>query len=161
MSTALIRRSGILLALLLLVLPVGALAAAEAPVRGGELTFVVPAAGFPSMDAHREETYAVIHPLRPFYSLLIKVDPNNPSDPTDFVGDVAESWHKSADGLVYTFTLRRGVKFHDGSLLTSRDVKASFDRSSSRPKAWSATARPCTSWSSPWRRPIPRPWCSG
>jgi peptide/nickel transport system substrate-binding protein len=115
-------RSGILLVALLLALPVRAPAAAETPVRGGELDFVVPASGFPSMDAHREETYAVIHPLRPFYSLLIKVDPKNPSDPTAFVGDVAETWHKSHDGLEYTFMLRKGVKFHDGSPLTSRDV---------------------------------------
>jgi peptide/nickel transport system substrate-binding protein len=121
-------RSGILLVALLLALPVRAPAAAETPVRGGELDFVVPASGFPSMDAHREETYAVIHPLRPFYSLLIKVDPKNPSDPTAFVGDVAETWHKSHDGLEYTFMLRKGVKFHDGSPLTSRDVKASFDK---------------------------------
>jgi peptide/nickel transport system substrate-binding protein len=121
-------RPMILLLALLLVLPAPAPAAAETPVRGGELTFVVPAAGFPSMDAHREETYAVIHPLRPFYSLLIKVNPNNPSDPTDFVGDVAESWTRSPDGLVYTFKLRKGIKFHDGSPLTSRDVKASFDK---------------------------------
>jgi peptide/nickel transport system substrate-binding protein len=76
------------------------------------------------MDAHREETYAVIHPLRPFYSLLIKADPNNPSDANAFVGDVAERWTKSADGLTSTFTLRQNVKFHDGKPLTSRDVKA-------------------------------------
>jgi peptide/nickel transport system substrate-binding protein len=104
-----------------------AAAAAEQPVRGGELVFVVPASGFPSMDAHRETTFAVIHPLRPFYSLLIKANPNNPGDPTDFVGDLAERWTVSADGRVYTFTLRPNVKFHDGSRLTSRDVKASLD----------------------------------
>ena len=97
------------------------------PTRGGELTFIVPATGFPTMDAHREETYAVIHPLRPFYSLLIKVDPNKPSDPTAFVPDVAESWTKSPDALTYTFHLKKNVKFHDGSLLTARDVKATFD----------------------------------
>jgi peptide/nickel transport system substrate-binding protein len=102
--------------------------AAEQPSRGGELTFVVPASGFPSMDAHRETTFAVIHPLRPFYSLLIKANPANPGDPTDFVGDLAEKWTVSRDGRVYTFTLRPGVKFHDGSRLTARDVKASLDK---------------------------------
>ena len=102
--------------------------AADTPVQGGELTFVVPASGFPSMDAHRETTYAVIHPLRPFYSLLIMENPNNPSDPTDFVGDVAESWTQSSDGKTYTFKLRHNVKFHDGSPMTSRDVKASLDK---------------------------------
>src|ERR671918_775202 len=109
-----------LLAVFLSLIGIPALAA-EQPVRGGELTFVVPASGFPSMDAHRETTFAVIHPLRPFYSLLIKANPANPGDPTDFVGDLAEKWTVSRDGRVYTFTLRPGVKFHDGSRLTSRD----------------------------------------
>jgi len=102
--------------------------AADTPVRGGELTFVVPASGFPSMDAHRETTYAVIHPLRPFYSLLIMENPDNPADPTDFVGDVAESWTESSDGKTYTFKLRKNVKFHDGTPLSSADVKATFDK---------------------------------
>ena len=114
-------------ALLLFSMPAVA-PAAEQPVRGGELTFVVPASGFPSMDAHRETTFAVIHPLRPFYSLLIKANPDNPADPTDFVGDVAESWTASKDGKTYTFKLRRDVKFHDGTPMTSRDVKASLDK---------------------------------
>ena len=114
-------------ALLLLCVPSLA-AAADQPVRGGELTFVVPASGFPSMDAHRETTFAVIHPLRPFYSLLIKVNPDNPDDPTDFVGDVAESWKVSDGGKTYTFKLRKDVKFHDGSAMTSKDVKASLDK---------------------------------
>ena len=58
-------------------------------------------------------------------------------DPTDKtgtkpVGDIAESWTISKDGLTYTFKIRRGVKFHDGAELTSKDVKASYDKSSSR-----------------------------
>src|SRR5881296_1762415 len=46
---------------------------------------------------------------------------------------LATSWRISPDGLTYTFKLRPGVKFHDGSLLSSRDVKASYDKIVSPP----------------------------
>ena len=102
--------------------------AAEKPIYGGHFPYIVSASNFPSMDAHRETTFAIIHPVAPFYSTLIKVNPENPADPTDFVGDVAESWSESDGGKVYTFKLRKNVKFHDGSLMTSKDVKATFDK---------------------------------
>ncbi len=41
---------------------------------------------------------------------------------------LAESWTISDDGLVYTFTLREGVSFHDGNPLTAQAVKFNFDR---------------------------------
>jgi peptide/nickel transport system substrate-binding protein len=41
---------------------------------------------------------------------------------------LAKSWKISADGLAYTFTLRDGVKFHDGSAFTADAVKFDFDR---------------------------------
>lgn len=104
------------------------LGTAETPVKGGKLVFWVPASWYPSLDAHRESTFATIHPSRPFYSLLIKVNPDNPGDPTDFVGDLAQSWSTSKDGLTYTFKIRRGVKFHDGSLMTSRDIKVTYEK---------------------------------
>ena len=40
---------------------------------------------------------------------------------------VAESWTIDPDGLGYTFKLRRGVKFHDGSELVAADVKKSWE----------------------------------
>ena len=40
---------------------------------------------------------------------------------------LAESYTQSADGLSYTFNLRRGVKFHTGQTMTSADVKYSYD----------------------------------
>jgi peptide/nickel transport system substrate-binding protein len=41
---------------------------------------------------------------------------------------LAQSWEISDDGLVYTFTLNSGVKFHDGSDFDAQDVKFSLDR---------------------------------
>ena len=81
----------------------------------------------PSYDAHQEETFGVIHPMAPHYSTLLKVDPFDKTG-TKPVGDLAESWTISKEGLVYTFKLRRGVKFHDGGEMTSKDVKASYDK---------------------------------
>ncbi|HEV8437663.1 MAG TPA: ABC transporter substrate-binding protein [Methylomirabilota bacterium] len=116
---------GILPVLLLLVVAFPA-AAQETPRSGGELVFVVPAEP-PSYDAHREETFAVVHPAAPHYNTLLRVDPTDRTG-TRIVGDLAESWAVAKDGKTYTFSLRRGVRFHDGSELTSRDVKASYDK---------------------------------
>jgi peptide/nickel transport system substrate-binding protein len=101
-------------------------AAQEKPRYGGELVFVVPAEP-PSYDAHREGTFGVIHPMAPHYNTLLRIDPNDRTG-TKVIGDLAESWTATDDGRTYTVRVRRGVKFHDGSELTSRDVKASYDK---------------------------------
>jgi len=101
---------------------------AATPKSGGVLNFVVPS-NPPSYDAHQETTFGVIHPLSPAYSLLIRVDPNNPGSP-DYVCDLCEGGIPSATdgGKTYTFKIQSGVKFHDGTPLTSADVKASLDK---------------------------------
>src|SRR6516225_7028898 len=61
----------------------------------------------------------------PHYSTLLKFDT---AHYPQIVGDLAQSWDVSADRRTYTFKLRDNVLFHDGSRLTSEDVKASYDR---------------------------------
>jgi peptide/nickel transport system substrate-binding protein len=99
--------------------------AQDKPRHGGELVFVV-AAEPPSFDGHREETFAMLHPIAPHYNTLMRTDPADRTG-TRFIGDLAESWTVSGDKRTYTFKLRRGVKFHDGSVMTAQDVKASYD----------------------------------
>jgi len=96
------------------------------PRVGGELTFVVPGEP-PSYDAHREETFALIHPAAPHYNTLLRIDPLDPTG-TRVVGDLATSWTVSPDRRTYVLRLRRGVKFHDGSEMTSRDVRATYEK---------------------------------
>src|SRR3954452_11378664 len=104
-------------------------AADETPKRGGILTFTIPADSPPSFDAHREETYATIHSAAPFYSVLIRVDPNDPSVTGPLVCDLCTEMPASADGgKTWTFKIREGVKFHDGSSLTAADVAASWKK---------------------------------
>jgi peptide/nickel transport system substrate-binding protein len=103
-------------------------AGAESPKRGGLLTYMIPADAPPSLDGHRETTFATIHAAAPFYSVLIRVPPDNPASTTEFVCDLCTEMPKPTDGgKTYTFKIRQGVKFHDGSRLTAQDVAASWN----------------------------------
>src|SRR3954470_10187370 len=94
--------------------------AADTPKRGGTLTYMIPADAPPSWDGHRENTFATIHAVAPFYSVLIRVNPENPASTTDFVCDVCtETPEPMDDGRTYTFTIRTDVKFADHSSLTA------------------------------------------
>ena len=116
----------------------GAAAAAseeEAPKRGGILTYMIPADAPPSFDGHREGTFATLQSMAPFYSVLIRINPENPSSTTDFVCDLCTAMPQPTDdGRTYTFKIRDGVKFHDGSPLTAADVAASWEHIIHPPK---------------------------
>jgi peptide/nickel transport system substrate-binding protein len=101
-----------------------ALAQQLTPERGGTLEFAVLVEPG-NYDCHANISFAFLHPVAPHYSTLLKFDAANYPQ---IVGDLAESWTVSGDRLTYTFTLRPNVLFHDGSPLTSADVKASYER---------------------------------
>jgi peptide/nickel transport system substrate-binding protein len=72
------------------------------------------------------ETEAFNTPYMVLYAVhdaLVKPMPAGMTTPS-----LAESWSEAKDHLSYTFTLRKNVKFHDGSPLTAEDVKFSFER---------------------------------
>ncbi len=102
--------------------------AEETPKRGGILTYMIPADAPPSFDAHRETTYALVHTIAPFYSVLIRLDPSNPSDTTHFFCDLCTAMPTPTDdGKTYTFKIREGIKFQDGTPLTAADVAATWN----------------------------------
>src|SRR3546814_12733850 len=95
------------------------------PQYGGILKYVVPAEP-PSFDGHRETTFALIHPIAPFYSLLMRVNPDNPGDPTDFVCALCVEVPKPTNGgKTYNWKIKEGVQLHDGTPLTATACKAS------------------------------------
>jgi peptide/nickel transport system substrate-binding protein len=94
------------------------------PKRGGTLIFAVESEPA-NYDCHANVSFAFLHPVAPHYSTLLKFDAANyPA----IRGDLAESWSASPDKRSYTFKLKPNVLFHDGTPLTSADVKASYER---------------------------------
>jgi peptide/nickel transport system substrate-binding protein len=59
------------------------------------------------------------------YSKLVMLDP---ADTSKVIGDLADSWTTSGDGLTYTFKLKSGLKFASGNPITAADVAYSFER---------------------------------
>jgi peptide/nickel transport system substrate-binding protein len=120
-------RAAVLAAALILASALPA-AAEETPKRGGTLTYLIPADAPPSFDGHKESTFATVHGFAPFYSLLVRINPDNPGSTTDIVCDLCTEMPKPTDdGRTYSFKIRQGVKWHDGSILTADDVAASFN----------------------------------
>jgi peptide/nickel transport system substrate-binding protein len=102
----------------------GPIEAQETPRKGGVLLAVI-GADPPTLDPHQEGTFATLQVVAPLYSTLLQIDPY--SYPK-IIGDVANDWKISPDGLTYTFKIRPGIRFHDGSPLAAADVKASYDK---------------------------------
>jgi peptide/nickel transport system substrate-binding protein len=106
-----------------LVLAAGILLAA---VAGGGLAnsvTIATAAQPDTLDPHRTSATSAFQSMKSLYDTLVEPDRDGLLVPA-----LAESWTTSADGRTLTFALREGVRFHDGSVLTSADAAASLAR---------------------------------
>ena len=121
------------LALLAVLVAAGA-ALAQQPKRGGVLRIAEREA--PGLDPHNSISFLTHSYVSLTYSQLVRF-PNGPEQrsPTDFsiMPDLAEKWVVSKDGKIYTFSLRKSVRFHNkppvnGREATAEDVKYSLER---------------------------------
>ncbi|MFP4376628.1 MAG: ABC transporter substrate-binding protein [Spirochaetales bacterium] len=76
-----------------------------------------------TLDPHATSGTLTFQVIRSFYDTL--VEPNREGV---LVPALAESWDVSTDNMTWTFTLRDGVRFHNGDELSAADVKATFER---------------------------------
>jgi peptide/nickel transport system substrate-binding protein len=106
-------------AALALALPLGA---AAQVLRVGQI-----AQDMGTNDPHRASATQDKSPLSWAYDGLVRFPPGS-ADPAQLEPDLAESFERSADGLVFTFRLRPGVRFHDGAPLEAEDVAFSLRR---------------------------------
>jgi peptide/nickel transport system substrate-binding protein len=103
----------------------GAPRSAPAARPAGQLTWAIPVSLAPSW-FDPADTLGIITPFMVLYALqdaMVKPLPGNPSAPC-----LAEAWSTSEDNLSYEFTIRQGVRFHNGESVTAADVKFSFER---------------------------------
>ncbi|MEF3120787.1 ABC transporter substrate-binding protein [Kocuria flava] len=75
------------------------------------------------LDPHSTSAYFSFQILENVYDTLVEPDAELEMQPA-----LAESWEVSEDQLSWTFHLREGVTFHDGSAFTAEDVVYSYDR---------------------------------
>jgi peptide/nickel transport system substrate-binding protein len=97
--------------------------AADQPVSGGDFTFGYSSSFVDILDPHVTSQSVSHFIMANLFDPLVYLRTNG-----EFAAGLAESWAMSADGLVWTFKLKRGVTFHDGTPFNAEAVKFSFDR---------------------------------
>ena len=82
----------------------------------------------PSLSIHEEATVGAVWPMMPCYNNLVLFDPLKTQESVSTViGELAEKWEWQDEGKALAFTLRKGVKWHDGQPFSAKDVKYTFD----------------------------------
>src|SRR5438128_1903268 len=98
------------------------LADAQTPKRGGTLRISY-GNEIANLDFHTAPGYEMMWVAMNVGCGLVNITPDG-----KFVGDAAESWFSTPDGLLWTFKLRKNVIFHDGTPVDAAAVKFSIDR---------------------------------
>lgn len=125
-----------LLLLLVLVLSLAPVAPAVAADSGKTLRYAAGSFGEESMDPTRTSISASLGLVGPLWDWLTEVDASGKLTP-----GLALSWKAGADGKSWTFTLRPGVRFHDGSEMTAEDAQFTLMEGFRRPRAKSSRVR--------------------
>ncbi len=125
-----------LLLFLFLVLPLTLAAPAFAADSGKTLRYAAGSFGEESMDPTRTSISASLGLVGPLWDWLTEIDAAGKLSP-----GLALSWKPGADGKSWTFKLRPGVKFHDGSEMTAEDVQFTLMEGFRRPKAKASRVR--------------------
>lgn len=99
----------------------GALGNASTPVRGGSLVYATDREPT-CLDPHNFGDMPQTYIARQYLDSLVSEKPDGSVVPW-----LAESWQVSSDGLIYTFEIKQGVKFHDGTPLDAAAVRANFE----------------------------------
>jgi len=94
----------------------------QAKVAPGQLNIAYEADAT-SLDPGQVTDINTMHVLVQVYDTLVRWGPSG-----QLTASLATSWVESPNGLKYTFTLRKGVRFSDGTALTAKDVAFSFNR---------------------------------
>ena len=119
------RRKLVLLAVVLAALTFSASSTALAQSRADVLVIGMAIAEITSLDPAKGFEFAGTGVVSQVYDRLIDFPAGRYDKPEAWL---AESWKVSPDGLVWTFNLRKDVKFHSGNPVTAEDVVYSFQR---------------------------------
>ena len=99
------------------------------PVKGGEITVGIAQDLDDSLDPHQTVAAGTREVLFNIFEGLVK-----PNSDGEMIPAVAEKYELYEDGTTYTFTLREGVKFHNGQTVTAEDVVYSINRCAAVPE---------------------------
>ena len=123
MKTKAVKRILLTLVCTTLTVALSACSGDKAGESSSQITIGIPQDIEDSLDPHKAVAAGTEEVLFNLYEGLVKSDSSGELQPA-----IASDYSISEDAVTYTFTLREGVKFHDGSTVTAQDVKYSIDR---------------------------------